>query len=89
MRQSSRLRSNSWFRPIQFDTEHSLRCCQTNAHKSPFRALVVFDRRGSGHEAAPLGQGGRSEHLVGWSIDEVAFGIEVIEHAGVDGDEFL
>ena len=41
----------------------------------------VFDRRGSGHEAAPLGEGGRAEHLVGWSIDEVAFGVEVIVEA--------
>ena len=51
--------------------------------------ILVFDHCTSGHEAAPLGQGDRAEELVGWSIDEVAFGIEVVLNVGVDGGEFL
>ena len=51
--------------------------------------MPIFDRRGSGHEAAPLGQGGRAERFVGRSIDEVAFGIEVIVDVGMDGGELL
>ena len=46
--------------------------------------ISVFDRRGSGHEAAPLGQCGRAEELVGRPINEVTFGIEVIVDVGVD-----
>ena len=49
----------------------------------------VFDRGSSDHEAAPLGQGGRAERFVGRSIDEVAFGIEVVLDVGVDGGELL
>ena len=45
--------------------------------------IPVFDRRGSGHEAAPLGQGGRTERFGGGSIDEVTLGVEVIVDVGV------
>lgn len=45
---------------------------------------TAFDRRGSGHEAGPLGQRGRAEELLGRPINEVTFGIEVIVDVGVD-----
>ena len=51
--------------------------------------ISVFAHCRSGHKAAPLGQRGRTEHLVGRSIDEVAFGIEVIVDVGVDRCELL
>jgi len=43
----------------------------------------------SGHEILPLRQRGGAAFLVCLSINEVAFGVEVIVQAGVNGSEFL
>jgi len=41
------------------------------------------------HEGLPLRQGGGAAGPVGLSIDQVAFGLEVVVHAGVDRGELL
>lgn len=52
-------------------------------------ALRVRAGRCLPHEVLPLGQGSRAAGLVGLSIDEVAFGVEVIVDVGMDGGELL
>ena len=55
------------------------------------QSQLVSDRRSrpqpsvsSGHEGLPLGHGGQAVGLVGLSVDQVAFEIEVIVDVGVD-----
>jgi len=44
---------------------------------------------GSGHEVLPLSQGGRAAGLVGLSVDQVAFGIEVVVDRWITSDDEL
>lgn len=63
-------------------------CCQTNPHAPPMHAIRALTA-GLGNEVLPLDQGGRASLLERWSIDEVAFGIEMIVDIGVEGSELL
>lgn len=47
------------------------------------------DSQSSGHEALPLGQGGRAAITVGLAINEMALRVEMVVQAGVDGSKFL
>ena len=54
-----------------------------------WRAELSHCGDASGESVLPLGQGSRATGLVGPSVDEVAFGVEVVVKRGVDACELL
>ena len=64
------------------------RCCQSNRNSSPIGGVVALGARPQAM-ALQLGQCGRAAFLVGLSIDEVAFLVEVVVDVGMDRGELL
>ena len=75
--------------PPRSGSETATWCCQSNRNSSPIDAALALPRQASGHEGLPLGQGGRAAGLVGLSVDEVAFEVEVVVDVGMDRGELL
>ena len=50
---------------------------------------AILKLSSSDHKQLPLGQGGRAAKFEGLTIDQVAFGIEMVVQGGMDGSEFL
>ena len=63
--------------------------CRFNANRSPVGEEQPYPRFSSCHECFLLSQCGRAADLVGLSVDEVAFKVEVVVDVGMDRDELL
>ena len=68
----------------RWQSEVSARCELVSAERNDLQVHV-----NSGHKGLPLGKGSRAARFEGLSIDEVAFGVEMVMQGGMDGGEFL